>query len=57
MPERGDKKLCGCYWSPSGPIRIDLYEYIWDGEKWVMPGSPIGVMIRKELGEEDAKEN
>ena len=50
MPElkRGDRKLFGTYWSERGPIRIDLEEWIWDGEKWVMPGSPIAEQIAAE---------
>ena len=47
--KRGDKKLFGTYWSSSGPIRIELQDYVWDGEQWVMPGSPKAEQIEAEL--------
>lgn len=48
--EHGDKKLFGTYWSMSGPVRIELSDYVWDDtiKTWVMERSPRGVEIIKE---------
>ncbi len=47
--KRGDKKMFGCYWGLDGPHRIEIEDWVWDGEQWVMPRSPIAMQIEEEL--------
>ena len=47
--KRGDKQLFGCYWGLDGPHRVELGDWVWTGETWAMPNSPIAQQIAEEL--------
>lgn len=47
--KRGDRRKFGTYWTFDGPKRIDIEDWVWDGDAWVMGGSPVAQRIAIEL--------